>query len=327
MRVERTWIPSQGKNGTWPVFCGTIATQFCYNCTSQHLQSSYLTTFECCARKDLAHLPLAASMLHHGKSIQKQAQARGAPKHRSTQHASRAGHRLALQDSSVLRSPRQGTGEVRDASPPRSRGRTASRDVRALRLYAGELSANLGALPFGRCPGSFRSQAWTKGAGQSDRESAQLPAARARATPGTRYGRLASSLRRRSRRLDQSALGLSSTLRAGPWRAEKKTPAQDLAQGLDRHVFLNVGGRAQDRYERLRGDAMSGGDVSIFVHRGMTLFASGECNPTRGVWEIRRRRASVRSGEFSLIEFLIEMGIEPAPSRHSSSRAYVEVMS
>jgi hypothetical protein len=60
----------------------------------------------------------------------------------------------------------------------------------------------------------------------------------------------------------------------------------------------------------------------------MALFASryGSCG-ARGVWEIQRRRASVRAGEFSLVELFFEMGIEPAASRQPSIQTYVEAMS
>ena len=92
-------------------------------------------------------------------------------------------------------------------------------------------------------------------------------------------------------------------------------------------MFLQVGGGPQQRYEQLRGDAVAGGDVMIFVHRGMALFASRYSSSARRVWRIRRQRASVRSGEFSLVEFFFEMGIEPATLPQSSIQAYAEAMS
>jgi hypothetical protein len=82
-----------------------------------------------------------------------------------------------------------------------------------------------------------------------------------------------------------------------------------------------VGGRPQRAYEHLRATALAGGDVSLFLRWGMTLLGPSGNRRSHSVWEIRRRRAPVRAGEFPLVEFLVEMGIAEPPRQRSSGRS------
>ena len=80
-------------------------------------------------------------------------------------------------------------------------------------------------------------------------------------------------------------------------------------------------------YEQLRAKATAGGDVSHFVRWGMILVAPRDRRRAGGISEVRRRRASVRAGDFSLKELLIEMRMNRVVSPGSSNEACMEEVS
>ena len=74
-------------------------------------------------------------------------------------------------------------------------------------------------------------------------------------------------------------------------------------------MFLTWGGESQHLYERLRAEALSGHDTRSFEDWGMSLFIPGYFKRPLSFWTVRRLRAPVRAGEFSLKELLLELGI------------------
>jgi hypothetical protein len=81
-------------------------------------------------------------------------------------------------------------------------------------------------------------------------------------------------------------------------------------------VFFTWGGEPQHLYERLRAEALSGNDTRSFEDWGMNLFIPGYFKRPLSFWTVKRLRAPVRAGEFSLKELLLELGlIGPAPQR------------
>lgn len=76
---------------------------------------------------------------------------------------------------------------------------------------------------------------------------------------------------------------------------------------LEKRPFLSWAGETQQRYERLRGAALSGEGDALF-ELGTAFFAPQGTGSTRGIWQLRRQRAPVRSGNFSLGELLVECG-------------------
>jgi hypothetical protein len=79
---------------------------------------------------------------------------------------------------------------------------------------------------------------------------------------------------------------------------------------LEGRPFLWWAGETQHRYERLRSAALSGERDAIeeLLEHGTALFAPRCTGSTRGTWQLRRQRAPVRSGNFSLAELLVEIG-------------------
>ena len=75
--------------------------------------------------------------------------------------------------------------------------------------------------------------------------------------------------------------------------------------------FLGWGGERQCVYEQWRQASLGGDEVECFLRWGMSLLAPEGWEQGRCVLEVRRRRAAVRSGEFSLCELLFELGILP----------------
>jgi hypothetical protein len=75
----------------------------------------------------------------------------------------------------------------------------------------------------------------------------------------------------------------------------------------------------------LRAKALAGGDVDPFERWGMILMVPGHRDGAHRICEIQRRRASVRAGDFSLIGFLIEMGIAGVTSRPHGKNGSKEV--
>lgn len=75
----------------------------------------------------------------------------------------------------------------------------------------------------------------------------------------------------------------------------------------------------QRTYEALRRRALSGEEVSAFVQWGMSLLVSGGGRRMEGVWVTRRQRSSVRAGDFSLGELLLQLGITGGHGQRSKS--------
>lgn len=73
--------------------------------------------------------------------------------------------------------------------------------------------------------------------------------------------------------------------------------------------FLDWGGAPQSVYEQWRQASLGGEPVECFLLWGMSLLAPARWEQGRRVLEVRRRRASVRAGEFSLAQLLLELGI------------------
>lgn len=82
------------------------------------------------------------------------------------------------------------------------------------------------------------------------------------------------------------------------------------------------GGDLQDIYERWRQAALLGGDVASFLQWGMTLLAPSYFEGSRRVYQVRRHRASVRAGEFSLGSLFSELGIEWTRRRSCPKRGF-----
>lgn len=77
----------------------------------------------------------------------------------------------------------------------------------------------------------------------------------------------------------------------------------------DERGFLDWGGERQRVYEQWRQASLGGDEVECFLRWGMSLLAPERWEQGRCVLEVRRRRASLRAGEFSLAQMLLELGI------------------
>ena len=77
----------------------------------------------------------------------------------------------------------------------------------------------------------------------------------------------------------------------------------------DESGFLDWGGERQCVYEQWRQASLGGEQVECFLRWGMSLLSPVRWEQGRSVLEVRRRRASVRAGEFSLAHLLSELGI------------------
>ena len=87
----------------------------------------------------------------------------------------------------------------------------------------------------------------------------------------------------------------------------------------ERENFLFWGGEVQGLYERWRQASLLGDEVECFLQSGMSLLAPERWQARRIVYEVRRRRAPVRGGEFSLGALLVELGISSIAPRRSRS--------
>lgn len=97
-----------------------------------------------------------------------------------------------------------------------------------------------------------------------------------------------------------------------PRRRVKKNRNEGVDENQGSDGFLTWGGESQHLYERLRAEALSGQKTLSFEDWGMSLFLPGYSK--RPFWTVRRLRAPVCAGEFSLKELLLELGvIGPAP--------------
>lgn len=77
----------------------------------------------------------------------------------------------------------------------------------------------------------------------------------------------------------------------------------------DESAFLDWGGARQRVYEQWRHASLGDERVECFLQWGMSLLAPARWEQGRCVLEVRRRRASIRTGEFSLAQLLMELGI------------------
>jgi hypothetical protein len=93
----------------------------------------------------------------------------------------------------------------------------------------------------------------------------------------------------------------------------KKNEDKKSTPESERDSFLSWGREPQLVYEQFRSIALEGGDeidgtgFSLFKKWGMTFFLYGYCKGS--FWIVTRIRASVRFGDFSLKELLLELGI------------------
>lgn len=122
-----------------------------------------------------------------------------------------------------------------------------------------------------------------------------------------------------------------SVLAAEPSTGSLSTRARGKKNGAGRSFspegvegFLCWGGEHQEIYERWRQTALLGGDVASFLQWGMTLLAPGCLEGSRRIYQVRRRRASIRAGDFSLGDLFSQFGIEwvrlpNCPERSSDS--------
>jgi len=78
-------------------------------------------------------------------------------------------------------------------------------------------------------------------------------------------------------------------------------------------LFICAAG-VQKLYEYWRYIALSGGDTCLFERWGMLLLVPENCNGPLRFRTVERVRAPVRAGEFSLKEFLFDLGILPCTS-------------
>lgn len=103
------------------------------------------------------------------------------------------------------------------------------------------------------------------------------------------------------------------------WRSGKKNAA-GKSDGLDEEEnFLFWGGEVQGLYERWRQASLLGDEVGCFLQYGMSLLAPERWQARRLVYAVRRCRASVRVGEFSVGALLVELGISSITPRKSRS--------
>ena len=85
--------------------------------------------------------------------------------------------------------------------------------------------------------------------------------------------------------------------------------------------FRSWGGEPQQVYERLRclvwdGSGETGdSEFDRFMEWGMAVFALESFQGSGGFWTVRRVRAPVRAGEFSVRQFFEGLGILRAPSK------------
>lgn len=95
----------------------------------------------------------------------------------------------------------------------------------------------------------------------------------------------------------------------------------------DESGFLDWGGAHQRVYEQWRQASLGGEPVECFLQWGMSLLAPARWEQGRCVLEVRRRRASVRAGEFSFAQLLLELGIlGDGVVRRLSARVELEEM-
>lgn len=71
-------------------------------------------------------------------------------------------------------------------------------------------------------------------------------------------------------------------------------------------------------YEQWRSVALAGGDVPLFEQEGMTLFTRKDNDVPVQFRVIKRMRAPVRAGDFSLKELFLELGISMVTSQSKS---------
>jgi len=126
-----------------------------------------------------------------------------------------------------------------------------------------------------------------------------------------------------ARRKSASLLAVAPSTGSWPTRARgKKNGARRSLAPNRGDGFLCWGGDLQDIYERWRQTALLGGDAASFLQWGMTLLAPSYFEGSRRVCQVRRRRASVREGDFSLGSLFSELGIEWTRLRSCPERSF-----
>lgn len=94
----------------------------------------------------------------------------------------------------------------------------------------------------------------------------------------------------------------------------------------DERGFLDWGGAPQSVYEQWRQASLGGEPVECFLLWGMSLLAPARWEQGRRVLEVRRRRASVRAGEFSLAQLVLELILGADVPRRLSPRLELKEM-
>lgn len=91
-----------------------------------------------------------------------------------------------------------------------------------------------------------------------------------------------------------------------------------IGQCDEKESFLSWGGEEQMVYEQWRSIALGGGDVPLFDQKGMSLFARKDNDVPVQLRVVKRVRAPVRAGDFSLKELFSELGISKVMSQAKS---------
>ena len=95
----------------------------------------------------------------------------------------------------------------------------------------------------------------------------------------------------------------------------KKNDDENSSESNENDSFLFWGGESQHLYEQFRSIALKEGYITngvvfgLFEKWGMTLFLPEYFKGLMPFWTVKRVRAPVRAGDFSLKELLLEFGI------------------
>src|SRR5208282_4828477 len=209
----------------------------------------------------------------HGQETNPRSQNPGTPARVLLAPPSRAGHRRTVSDSRVFRSPRPGSGQVRDATPGAKR-RTSGEPVSSpLRLLASLVLPSAGGVRAGRSAGTHATEAGTEKSVQAHRRSAgfRAPGAAGRSLPAFGSSGFASPRQIRYHRS-------SPQYRARLDAQSKKTAVNETLP----HSVAAPEWRA--RYEQLRSDALnrgpgmsSGLGLAVFLRHGLTSWMRACC--------------------------------------------------
>ena len=115
----------------------------------------------------------------------------------------------------------------------------------------------------------------------------------------------------------QSALGQFTGF-LKPLIKIKKNSQNNNSKLNEKSSFLFYGGEFQQLYEQFRSIALNKTTVisindkigyKLFMEYGMTLFMAENSKTPVKFWNVSRTRASVRGGDFSLKDLLLNLGI------------------